>query len=56
MGLLDKMKGMVSGNKNKAKQGVDAAADQAKKVAPDEHDAKVDKAADAADDAIDRLD
>jgi hypothetical protein len=56
MGLLDKIKGMVSGNKDKTKQGVDAAADQAKKVVPDEHDDKVDKAEAAADEAIDRLD
>jgi hypothetical protein len=56
MGFLDKIKGMVSGNKGTAKQGVDTAADQAKKVVPDEHDAKVDQAADAAKDAIDKLD
>ena len=56
MGLLDKIKGMVSGNKDKAKQGVDTGADQAKKVVPDEHDKKVDQGADAAKDAIDKLD
>jgi hypothetical protein len=47
---------MVSGNKDKAKQCVDVAADQAEKVVPDSQDAKVDKAADAAKDAIDKLD
>lgn len=56
VGLLDKIKGMVSGNKSKAKQGVDAAADQVEKVVPDAHDDKVDKAAEAAKDAIDKLD
>ena len=56
MGLLDKIKSTVSGNKGKAKQGVDAAADQAQKVVPDEHDDKVDQAAEAAKDAIDKLD
>jgi MT0933-like antitoxin protein len=56
MGMLDTVKGWVSGNKGGAKQGVDTAADQAKKVVPDEHDAKVDQAADAAKDAIDKLD
>ncbi|HZB40372.1 MAG TPA: Rv0909 family putative TA system antitoxin [Ilumatobacter sp.] len=56
MGLLDKFKNTVSGNKSKAKQGVDAAADQTKKVAPDKHDKKVDKGADAANDAINKLD
>jgi hypothetical protein len=56
MGLMDKIKGMVSGNKGKAKQGVDTGAAQAKKVAPDAHDAKVDKAAGTAKDQIDKLD
>lgn len=56
MGLFDTVKGWVSGNKGSAKQGVDTAAEQAKKVVPDEHDAKVDQAADAAKDAIDKLD
>ena len=56
MGLFDKIKNTVSGNKNKAKQGVDTAADQGKKVVPDKHDDKVDKGADAAKDTIDKLD
>lgn len=56
MGLMDKIKGMVSGNKDKAKQGVDVAADQAEKVAPDKYDAKVEQAGDTAKDAIDKLD
>jgi hypothetical protein len=56
MGLFDKIKNTVSGNKNKAKQGVDTAADQGKKVVPDQHDDKVDKGAGAAKDAIDKLD
>lgn len=56
MGFLDKIKGMVSGNKEQVSKGVDTAADQAKKVVPDEHDGKVDQAADAAKDAIDKLD
>ena len=56
MGLLDKVKGMVSGNKDKAKHGVDTAAVQAEKVVPDAHDKQVDQAADAAKDQIDKLD
>ena len=56
MGLLDKIKAMVSGNKDKSKNAVDTAADQAEKVVPDEHDAKVEQAADAAKDAIDKVD
>lgn len=55
MGILDRIKGLVSGNKGKVKQGVDTAAEQAKKVVPDDHDAKVDQAADAVEDAIDKL-
>jgi hypothetical protein len=55
MGFLDKIKGMLGGNKDKAKQGVDVAADQAKNVVPDEHDAKVDQAADAVEEQIDKL-
>lgn len=55
MGLLDKVKGMLKGNEDKAKQGVDSAADQAKKIAPDQHDDKVDRAADSAKDGIDKL-
>ena len=56
MGLMDKIKGMVSGNKDKAKQGVDVGAHQVEKVVPDAHDAKVEQAADAGKDAIDKLD
>jgi hypothetical protein len=56
MGLMDKVKGMVSGNKDKAKQGVNTGAAQAKKVVPDAHDKRVDQAADAANDQIDKLD
>ena len=56
MGLLDKIRGAIGGNKGKAKQGVDTAAGQAKKVVPDQHDAKVDQGADAAKDAINKID
>lgn len=56
MGILDTVKGWFSGNKDKAKQGVDTAADQAQKAVPDQHDAKVDQAAEAAKDQIDKLD
>jgi len=56
MGLFDKAKAMLSGNKDKSKQGVDAAADQVEKVTSDSQDAKVEQAAEAAKDAIDKLD
>ena len=55
MGILDKIKGMLSGNKTKVKQGVDAGAEQVKKVVPDAHDAKIDQAADAVEGAVDKL-
>ncbi len=56
MGILDKVKGLVGGNKDKATQGVDKAADMAKDKLPDEHDAKIDKGADAVKDQINKLD
>ena len=56
MGIFDKAKDAVSGNKRSVKKGIDTAADQAEKVVPDEHDDKVDKAAEAAKDALDKLD
>ena len=55
MGILDKIKGMLSGNKTKVKQGVDTGAEQVKKVVPDQHDATVDQAAEAVEKAIDKL-
>ena len=56
MGLLDKVKGMVSGNKDKAKQGVDVSGRSSREGrARTQHDAKVDQAADAAKDQIDKL-
>ena len=56
MGMLDKVKGFVGSNKEKVEQGVDKAADLAKDKLPDEHDTKVDKAADALKGQIDKLD
>ena len=55
MGILDKIKGMFSKNKSGVNKGIDTAADQGKKVVPDAHDDKVDKAADAAKDAVNKL-
>jgi hypothetical protein len=56
MGILDKVKGFVGGNKDKVVQGVDKAAEIAKDRLPDEQDAKVDKAADTLKGQIDKLD
>jgi len=56
MGLLDKVKGLVGSNKEKVDEGIDKAADLAKDKLPDQHDAKVDKAADGLKGQIDKLD
>ena len=56
MGLLDKVKGMFGSNKQQAKDAVDKGADIAKDKVPDQHDAKVDMAADKAKDTIEKLD
>jgi hypothetical protein len=56
MGILDKVKGLVGDNKKSVNEGVDKVADVAKDKVPDEHDAKVDQAADAVKDQIDKLD
>jgi hypothetical protein len=56
MGLMDTIKGWVGGNKQKASGGVDKAAGVVKDKVPDQHDKKVDQAADAAKDQINKLD
>ena len=56
MGMLDKVKGLVAGNKDKIEDGVDKVADVAKDKLPDEHGGKVDQAADAVKDQIKKLD
>ena len=56
MGLLDKVKSALGSNKDKAKQGVDVAADQAEKAVPDQYDDKVEQASEAAKDGIDKID
>jgi len=54
--MLDKVKGLVAGNKDKVEQGIDKAAGLAKDKLPDKHDGKVDKAVDAVKDQIEKLD
>ncbi len=54
MGLLDSVKSKLGGNKTKAKQGVDKAADVIDDKAG-EHADKVQQGADMAKDAIDKL-
>ena len=55
MGLLDKLKAMLSGNKEQVKSGIDKASTTAQKAVPDQHDAKVDMAADKAKNVVDGL-
>ena len=52
MGFLDKIKGLFGGNKPQVDKGIDTAAGAAKKVVPDEHDAKVDQAAEKVKDVV----
>ncbi len=52
MGFLDKIKGLLGGNKPQVDKGIDTAAGAAKKVVPDEHDAKVDQAAEKVKDVV----
>lgn len=60
MGLFDKVKGLVGSNAEKiedvVEDGIDKAADMAKGIVPDEHDDKVDMAAEKAKDMADKID
>ena len=55
MGLLDKIKGLVSGNKKAVQGGVDKVADIIQSKTPDSVDDKVEAAADKAKDVIDKV-
>lgn len=55
MGLLDKIKGMVGGNKSAVKGGVDKAADVVQSKTPDSVDSKVESGAEAVKDVVDKL-
>jgi hypothetical protein len=55
MGFMDKLKGWLGGNKQQVDQGIDKTADAVKAKVPDQHDAKVDQAAEKAKDAVDKL-
>lgn len=56
MGLLDKAKGLIGGNKDAVKGGIDKGADLIESKTPDAVDAQVEKGADAAKDAVDKVD
>ena len=55
MGLLDKIKGLLGGNKKAVKDGVDKVADVVQSKAPDSVDDKVEMAADKVKDVIDSV-
>ena len=56
MGLLDSIKGLIKGNKKTIDQGIDKAAQMVQEKTPDQIDGAVKQAADAAKDAVDKLD
>ena len=56
MGLMDKLKGLVGGNKTQVEKGIDTAADKAQDATGHKADAQIDTAADKAKDVVDKLD
>jgi hypothetical protein len=56
MGLMDTIKGWFGGNKQKVKEGIDKGADAVKEKVPDQYDSHVDTGAEAAKDAVDKID
>jgi MT0933-like antitoxin protein len=56
MGFTDKIKGLIGGNKEAVKDGVDKAADVVESKTPDSVDAQVEKGADALKDVVDKID
>jgi hypothetical protein len=55
MGLLDKLKGLTKGHKKDVNTGIDKVSDVVESKVPDQHDAKVESAAEKAKDAVDKL-
>lgn len=55
MGILDKIKSLLSGRKNDIGKGVDTAAKFAKDKAPDGMDSKIDMGVNQAKKAVDKL-
>ena len=56
MGFMDTDQGMVRGKQGSVKSGIDKGADAIKDKVPDEHAGKVDQGAQAAKDAVDKID
>ncbi|HEY3485026.1 MAG TPA: antitoxin [Ilumatobacteraceae bacterium] len=55
MGLFDKVKGLVRGNKKQIESGIDKGADMVTDKVGTEHADKVEKGADMAKDAVEKL-
>jgi hypothetical protein len=56
MGLMDTIKGWFGWNKEQVNQGIDKGAAATKEKVPDQYDGQVQSGADAAKDAVDKLD
>jgi hypothetical protein len=55
MGLLDKLKGLIGGNKSKVKGGIDKVSDIVENKVGEKNAAKVEMAAEKAKDAVDKV-
>ncbi len=55
MGLMDKIKGMLGGNKKAVKGGIDKASGVVQSKTPDSIDSKVEMAADKAKDVVEGM-
>ncbi len=56
MGFMDKLKGMVSGNKDQVNKGIDTAADKTQDATGHKYDAPIDTGAEKAKDVVEKLD
>ncbi|MDQ2677436.1 MAG: antitoxin [Actinomycetota bacterium] len=56
MGMLDKAKDLISGNKDQVKDGIDKAADLVDDRTKNQHSDKIDTVAEKAKDVVDKLD
>ncbi len=56
MGIFDKAKDLISENEEKIVDGIEKAADLAKDKLPDQHDGKVDQAADKLQGLVKKID
>ena len=53
---MDKLKGMLSGNKDQVNKGIDTAADKAQDATDHKYDAPIDTGAEKAKDVVEKLD